>query len=203
VSCYVTPPLRRPSELSIITMMPIAAATIMPMLPISSPLHMLLKTLVAVLLAVPVRFMAVMVVSKLAVIRTATIRTTPSVTKPITSLILNCCTARSFWRVKLINFLISFKYGYIVGYTLRDADVEQLNFVRSKEDSNAARHVNVKVKVENNVWYLRLPKFLRDLKVIPEVLNWELVVEPHPSGNPFLAEIKLKPTFRASENSSR
>jgi len=78
---------------------------------------------------------------------------------------------------------------------MSDVKVEQLKFMHSKEE-----HANVKVKIENDVWYLRLPKkWRRDLKLIPEVLNWELVVKPHPSGNPLLAEIKLKPLMKKEE----
>ena len=82
----------------------------------------------------------------------------------------------------------------ILRIKLSDVEVEQLPFTRRKEI-----RVNIKVKVENDVWYLRLPKWLRDLKKIPEVLNWELVVKPHPSGNPLLSEIKLNPVIIKEE----
>ena len=54
----------------------------------------------------------------------------------------------------------------------------------------------VRVKIENNVWYVRLPKIFRDLKLIPEILNWEVTVKPHPSGDPLLAELVLRPAVK-------
>ena len=54
----------------------------------------------------------------------------------------------------------------------------------------------VKLRVDNGVWYLRVPKILRELGRIPEILNWEIVIKPHPSGNPLLAEITYRPVVR-------
>jgi len=76
--------------------------------------------------------------------------------------------------------------------------VSQLGLKRKKKHEEEIR-VSLKIKKENAVWYIRLPKWLRDLGKIPAVLNWELIVKPHPSGNPLLSEIVLKPTQKEEE----
>jgi len=81
----------------------------------------------------------------------------------------------------------------------RNGEVEPLkNFGGPVESPN--KNETVQLRRQHGVWYLRVPKALRKLHRIPEILNWEVEVRQHPSGNPLLAEIVHRPVAEAKSD---